>query len=723
MRNMEVLAPAGNIEIFKSVIDAGADAVYFGGKHFSARAFANNFDYKESEEALNYAHLHGKKAYLTLNTLIKNKEFNDDLYDYISFYYENGLDGIIVQDIGLIQLIRDEFPDLNVHGSTQLAICNSYGVKLLEKLGVTRIVPARELSLEEIRNIHDETGMELEVFVHGALCYCYSGDCLMSSLIGKRSGNRGRCAQPCRLPYDVYLDNEPLKTKGNYILSLKDLCGINDLPRIYRSGVSSLKIEGRMKQKQYATNVVYLYRKYVDILLDNENKGIDDYKVEENDYKFLLDLGNRCGFTNSYYYGNTNDMVTFVKPNHQNKEIDYEFTEEKLKVTLDVKAKIDNPIMITANYNDYSVNKQGSKVEKASKRPVTRDDISIRLKKSGSTSFDITSINYEIDDNIFIPLGEINRLRREVLEELEDFILSKFNRNKPIISKDRVAKTNNTINNNISSLLISVSTNEQLEAIGNIYNAKDYSMDFDLSIPVSEYKLFERIDEIKAIYKDSRIFVELPIVIRDKALNLLENNISLLTKYDGYIVSSYDGVSFVKDKGLKGIIIAGSHLYSYNNNAVNTINNLGIDYNISPLELNYKELIHRNNSNSILTVYGRYPMMVSANCINKNCISCDKKEKIIKIKDKKGYSFPVRNKCKVCYNVIYNDLPTCLLEETELIDKAGFKLYRIDFTFEDKNETIDILRRFYSNFINNNIDYDLRSESKYTKGHFKRGVE
>ena len=270
MRNMEVLAPAGNIEIFKSVIDAGADAVYFGGKHFSARAFANNFDYKESEEALNYAHLHGKKAYLTLNTLIKNKEFNDDLYDYISFYYENGLDGIIVQDIGLIQFIRDEFPDLNVHGSTQLAICNSYGVKLLEKLGVTRIVPARELSLEEIRNIHDETGMELEVFVHGALCYCYSGDCLMSSLIGKRSGNRGRCAQPCRLPYEVYLDNKPLKTKGNYILSLKDLCGINDLPGIYRSGVSSLKIEGRMKQKQYATNVVYLYRKYVDILLDNE---------------------------------------------------------------------------------------------------------------------------------------------------------------------------------------------------------------------------------------------------------------------------------------------------------------------------------------------------------------------------------------------------------------------------------------------------------------------
>ena len=270
-----------------------------------------------------------------------------------------------------------------------------------------------------------------------------------------------------------------------------------------------------------------------------------------------------------------------------------------------------------------------------------------------------------------------------MLEELEDLILSEFKRSKPIISKDRVAKLNNTINNNISSLLISVSSNEQLEAIEKIYNAKDYSIDFDLSIPVSEYELFEKIDEIKEKYKASRIFVELPLVIRDKALKLLEDNISLLTKYDGYIVSSLDGLSFVKDKGLKGIIIAGSHLYSYNNNAVNTINNLGIDYNISPLELNYKELMHRDNSNSILTVYGRYPMMVSANCINKNCISCDKKEKNIRIKDKKGYSFPVRNKCKVCYNVIYNDLPTCLLDEAELINKTGFKMYKIDFTFEN----------------------------------------
>lgn len=722
MRNMEVLAPAGNLEIFKSVIDAGADAVYFGGKQFSARAFANNFDYKESEEALNYAHLHNKKAYLTLNTLIKNKEFNDDLYNYIAFYYENGLDGIIVQDIGLIKFIREEFPELNVHGSTQLAICNSYGVKLLEKLGVTRIVPARELSLNEIKSIYDKTGMELEVFVHGALCYCYSGDCLMSSLIGKRSGNRGRCAQPCRLPYDVYLDNKPLKTKGSYILSLKDLCGINDLPKLYNSGVSSLKIEGRMKQKQYATNVVYLYRKYVDILLENEAKGIGDYKDTEKEYKFLLDLGNRCGFTNNYYYGKNSDMVTFTKPNHQNKEIDYEFSEEKLKVNLEVEAKIGKPISITAIFKEYSITKQGALIEKASKRPVTREDISTRLKKSGTTSFDITDIDYDIDDNIFIPLGEVNRLRREVLIELENSILSEFKRNKPVSYKDSLNKTNNINKTSISSLLISISTKEQLDAIENFYNNKDYNINFDLCIPISEYELFEKINNIKNNFPGIKIFAELPIVIRDKALKLLEDNLTLLNKYDGYIVSSYDGLSFVNDNELEGIIIANSYLYSYNNKSVNTINNLGIDYNISPLELNYKELMHRNNTSSILTVYGRYPMMVSANCINKNCDFCDKKEKNITIKDKKGYSFPVRNKCKVCYNVIYNDLPTCLFDETELIDKAGFEMFKIDFVYENKNETINILNGFYKIFIDNK-DYDIINDLKYTKGHFKRGVE
>ncbi|MCR4612219.1 MAG: U32 family peptidase, partial [Lachnospiraceae bacterium] len=426
MRTMEVLAPAGNLEIFKTVIDAGADAVYFGGKLFSARAYADNFDFKDSALALEYAHLHDKKAYLTLNTLVKNIEFNKELFDYINFYYQNGLDGIIVQDIGVIKYIRDNFPALNVHGSTQLAICNEDGANLMQDMGVTRVVPARELSLDEISKIHDNTNLELEIFVHGALCYSYSGDCLFSSMVGGRSGNRGRCAQPCRLEYSVYDGQKAVKTKGGYILSLKDLCGIDDLYNLYKSGASSLKIEGRMKQKQYASNVVNIYKRYVDRVMENVLSEKEEYIVDEVDKKLLYDLGNRCGFTDSYYYNKTDDMVTFTRPNHQSKDIDYEYFEDKLQVKCTFTAHINRETELEINYKDISVKRFGKLTELAGKKPVSIEDIDKRLKKTGNTSFEIADVTYDIDDNIFIPLGEINRLRREALDELKSKIISNY---------------------------------------------------------------------------------------------------------------------------------------------------------------------------------------------------------------------------------------------------------------------------------------------------------
>lgn len=710
---MEVLAPAGNLEIFKTVIDAGADAVYFGGKLFSARAYANNFDFNESKEALNYAHLHGKKAYLTLNTLVKNIEFNKDLFDYLNFYYENGLDGIIVQDIGVIKYIRDNFPDMSVHGSTQMAVCNSYGAKLCKELGLTRIVPARELSLSEIKTINENVDIELEVFVHGALCYCYSGDCLMSSLIGGRSGNRGRCAQPCRLEYDVYNDNNRINTNGGYVLSLKDLCGINDLDKLYRSGVSSLKIEGRMKKKQYASNVVNVYRRYVDRLMENVSSGKEKYFVDKNDEKLLFDLGNRCGFTNSYYYAKTDNMVTFKSPSHENREVSYEYKEEKLSAYCYFKAKINEPIEITIIYNDITVNLKGTNCEKASNKPVGLEDIKKRLNKTGNTSFIFEDIKCDIDDNIFVPLGEINRLRKDALEELQDRILLPYKRNR-VDKVTSVSKNNkNSYKKDISELLISVQNNNQLEAL--ISKTKD----FDLIIPSDSSLIFD-VDNIRERSICNKIYIELPIVIRDKSYELLEENLEIIRKYDGYIVSGYDGIEFIKDNGLNGTIISGSYIYTFNNNSIEAVEELGIDYNIAPYELNSKELLHRNNTSSILTVYGRYPMMITNNCINKNCLSCDKVQKDLTLKDKKGHSFLVRNLCKVCYNVIYNENVTYLLDEGDIIRDLGFKHYIINFVNEDTTRVIDIINQYNDCFMNNktrNIDF------KYTKGHFKRGVE
>ncbi|MGN0291167.1 MAG: peptidase U32 family protein [Lachnospiraceae bacterium] len=253
------------MSIFKAVIKAGADAVYVGGSAFGARAYANNFSKEELLEALDYAHIHNRQVYLTVNTLLKENELREELYDYLLPYYEQGLDAVIVQDFGVMNFIKEAFPGLSIHASTQMTVTGVDGAAFLQSQGASRVVTARELSFDEIKKIKEATGVEIESFVHGALCYCYSGQCLMSSMLGGRSGNRGRCAQPCRLPYEV-LDSrkKSICKEANYILSPKDLCTASMIPELAECGIDSFKIEGRMKQAEYAAGVTSIYRKYVD---------------------------------------------------------------------------------------------------------------------------------------------------------------------------------------------------------------------------------------------------------------------------------------------------------------------------------------------------------------------------------------------------------------------------------------------------------------------------
>ena len=274
---IELLAPAGSYEGFEAAIGAGADAVYVGGAAFGARAYAKNFGEEELLRAIDTAHIHGKKLYLTVNTLLKNRELSEQLYEYLLPYYKAGLDAVIVQDIGVFQFIKEHFPGLHLHASTQMAISGPEGMRFLEKLGASRVVAARELTLEELSEMHRESPIEIEAFIHGALCYSYSGLCLMSSILGGRSGNRGRCAQPCRLTYDAAQDKNAFRGKKQKCpLSLKDLNTIGLLPDIIAAGVTSLKIEGRMKQPQYTAGVTAVYRKYLDLFLEN---GADNYHV------------------------------------------------------------------------------------------------------------------------------------------------------------------------------------------------------------------------------------------------------------------------------------------------------------------------------------------------------------------------------------------------------------------------------------------------------------
>lgn len=308
----EVLAPAGSYECMVAAFNAGADAVYVGGSMFGARAFAGNFDTEELLQAIDYAHIRGKKLFLTVNTLLKNQEIKGQLFEYIRPLYIAGLDAVIVQDFGVLEFIKQKFPDLDIHASTQMTVTGSGFARELKALGVTRIVPARELSYGEIKDIYDNTGLEIECFVHGALCYSYSGQCLLSSLIGGRSGNRGRCAQPCRLPYDVIFENDSIVHE--YPLSPKDLCTLKILPDILEAGVYSLKIEGRMKKPEYVALVTSMYRKYVDLYIA---KGRDGYKVDDGDISILKDIYNRGGFTDGYYVRhNGSEIMSLKRPNH-----------------------------------------------------------------------------------------------------------------------------------------------------------------------------------------------------------------------------------------------------------------------------------------------------------------------------------------------------------------------------------------------------------------------
>ena len=399
--NIELLSPAGSYQGLQAVIRAGADAVYIGGSRFGARAYADNPDVEELKEAIDFTHIHGKKIYLAVNTLLKNQELYGQLYDFMAPFYEQGADGVIVQDFGVLSFLKKEFPGLPLHASTQMTVTGPKGAGILKEAGVSRIVPARELSLKEIKAIHEETGMEIECFVHGALCYCYSGMCLFSSMLGGRSGNRGRCAQPCRLPYQAFCEGKLLNDEqSRYLLSPKDMCTVEILPEILKAGVYSLKIEGRMKRPEYAAGVTAVYRKYLDLYRQNP----ENYQVEEEDRKRLLDLYQRDGFNQGYYHShNGRDMMAVVnykeqnrkKKNSENRNEEL-FTELKKKY-LDTKTQekiygnlilfAGSPAILDLDFQDIHVQAQGAVVEEAIKQPLSSERVRRQMERTGDTPF------------------------------------------------------------------------------------------------------------------------------------------------------------------------------------------------------------------------------------------------------------------------------------------------------------------------------------------------
>ncbi len=416
----ELLSPAGSFDSFVAALSGGADAVYAGCRQFSARANAKNFTTEEFIEAIDASHLTGRCLYLTLNTLLKEEEMAgiDALLEPL---YRAGLDGIIVQDLGAAEFIREKYPLLPLHASTQLAVTSRYGAAYLFRHGFSRVVPARELSLKELKEIGKSTGIEIEVFIHGAMCYSYSGMCLMSSFMGGRSGNRGRCAGCCRQSF-----GEP----PAYYLSMKDLCALSLLPELVSAGVSSMKIEGRMKSPDYVYNVTKMYRKYLDIL---KKEGARAYRVEEADFKELSGIYLR-GSVNEGYYKRHNDpdMITFERGSYRSeKNLPSAIPpapSQKIEGVFIARAGERMRFCVKTEDKKKSFEAIGAEASKARERPLTAKDVKKQLNRTGGTWFSFSGFNIVLDGDVFIPVSALNSLRREALAGLREEILSDFRR-------------------------------------------------------------------------------------------------------------------------------------------------------------------------------------------------------------------------------------------------------------------------------------------------------
>lgn len=708
MRNkdFELLAPAGNLEIFKGVIESGADAVYVGGSMFGARAYANNFTEDELLEAIDFAHLRGVKVYLTVNTLIKNSEFSK-LYDYLLPYYKRGLDAVIVQDIGVVKAIHEYFPSLEIHTSTQMTVTGADGVRFLSQFGVTRVVMAREVSLAEMKRIHEETGMELEAFVHGALCYSYSGQCLFSSILGGRSGNRGRCAQPCRLPYTVE------GKKDEYILSLKDMCGIKALDKLHDAGVYSLKIEGRMKQLEYACGVVKYYRSYIDSMKP----------VTDADYDRIKALGNRCGFTDRYYFDhNGSDMVTYVKPNFVSNAAEPSPEKRKLSIEGELVLREGEPGSLTVKRGDVTYKASIEPVSAALKAPLDKKAAIDRINKTGDTDFEFSHIKAQIGENVFVPNGALNKLRRDAISGLCDKLLKKYYRNDARyadissmcelpehVVKSDAAHEDGAVNAKDYTTICSCMTRAQLDTLIG-YDCFDvFYLDFDMYDRNTLIQQFA--DDVKSLTKrNKKVYLMLPTIFRADSSDYFVSIAKELDKvnFEGFVVKNYEELYLTENLFTGKKVILDHNMYTFNDVSKSAFFEHGVSGDTVPLELNSREIMHRNNIGSQMIVYGYYPLMTTANCVHKNTKGCDKKQKLIYLKDRYNKSFAVCNNCKECYNTIYNSLPTMLTKNIGKLKEAGIRSFRYSFTIETPKQ------------INAVMDDKV---AEYTNGHYKRGVE
>lgn len=802
--NIELLAPAGNMESLYAAIQNGADAIYLGGKMFSARQYANNFSDEELKKAVEYAHIRNVKVYVTVNILIDDKEMEETL-NYIRYLYDIDVDGLIIQDLGLAYLIRKVFPDFELHGSTQMTVNNLPGAIFLQRLGFNRVVLAREVPIDEIKHIQDNSDIQLEGFIHGALCVCYSGQCLMSSILGGRSGNRGRCAQPCRMPYSLvdYESKSEIFSSWNnkHLLSTRDLNTLDYIDEIINSGVISLKIEGRMKKPEYVATVVKNYRKVLEygkesithkdrdditqifnrgftkgymlgafgreiISYDRpDNRGVlvgKVIKIDKNDVyiEFFQDVEKGDGVEFETYNGDRIGIVLDFKgekgkvtkitniPNILlNSDVyrtssesllkraieSYEQENIKYPIYMKVFISIGRPAMLYLTYENINIEVQSDNlVEKAKKISLTKERILEQLSKLNDTVYYPVDIQIELDEDAFMSISDINKLRRDAIDQLNNIRKNKNNR-KPISNEEYEFLINKHLNltNRVvkgkNKVSVSVKNKKQFEQL-NLSKLDRIYIGFEDSLKDVLHKVKE---------KNIETYLMTDRILHRKGLEILkEKIIDIGDLLDGISVSNIGTFKFIKDnfdKNIHGEI----GLNIFNSYTIELLKNFGIKgITLSP-ELNMKQIKNIKKLDGILYEsigYGYIPLMITKHCPialvknchnDKNCDICHY-NKGYGLRDRKGIDFYM-DRSKGC-TTIYNSVPLMILDHIHQIYNNGIDMIRLDFTFE--NEGIKEIQEIYYDYANNRIDREIvekfiqnyRSKKHITKGHYFRGV-
>lgn len=675
MTKPEILAPAGSYEALVAAVRSGADAVYLGMKELNARRSAENFNSQQLKDAVEYCHKHKVKVHLALNTLVADNEL-EKAQEAVKIACESGVDAIIVQDIGLAELIHRTAPDMPLHASTQMSVQTPAGLKRLKRLGFTRAVLPRELSKEEIKRLCENSPIELECFVHGALCMCVSGQCLFSAVLGSRSGNRGACAQPCRLPFGA-----PDGT--GHDLSLKDLSLVDYINEMVQMGVCSFKIEGRMKRPEYVAAAVKACRNSVDGITDNELR--DD----------LRSVFSRSGFTDGYYQGKLGyDMFGIRRKDDVTaasgvlKKLEKLYEKENADTTVDFMftAVRGEPISLSARAENKNAFAEGGEPQEALNKATTADSVKNQLEKVGGTRFACGEIDIELDDGLFIPVSELNRLRREVLAKLDEVSES--------TKKFTAEYIKNIPHNSSKKRLICRFSN--IDAI-----PENWDYIEQVIVPLGEEQ---------RVKKSLRVSVEVPRGIFGSDEKILEK---LKSAKDYGITEAWagtlDGIALIQKAGLKANAFIGSNVF--NSQSVKELENMGVNrVLLSPeLTLSQAQAIGGEAPRGVFA-YGRLPLMLTRNCPQKNGKDCSQCRRTGKLIDRKGIEFPID--CRSGCNEILNSVPVFMADKLSEIRNMDFLL--LYFTTEDKENTASVIQAYIKG---------SKPQGEFTRGLFYRGVE